>query len=494
MNRKFKIKLLVFIWIFNILQPIFATNPQNEQKTNVRINIPKLSEEGTYFISTKDQNIIRYRLIRQLQRGNFNISQVLDNELAQEFVSRIINKLKPNNNYQNYILADASFNASAYIGDIIITNLGVWERLDDVNSFAAILAHEIVHLENRHISRILAGISKNRWLSTIAKVAGIAAISQDSHAARALIISDQALQMRGLLSYSRQMEDEADRGAIALLLEGGFDLQGISDLMNIMRELDQIKNEDIAFLHTHPLTDDRIRKTDERIKNSIKNQKQNPKYLKLAQREYDLIRFVIGSKYFQKKVLKNTNENYQKIIGFDNLLINHIDLKKNKNINYQFLVDSDQLNKFTDLELAIICKHLILDQSIRIQFLDIARNIYPKSKILAKIQINEWISQNQGAIDQKLANEIINIISNFDKKSQNDFNKYLSLAHRALDGEINNLYADYFLAKSQLHTGNIDNSKLIITAIEKKITKSKFKIPQTLRWDINNLKSHLMQL
>ena len=52
--------------------------------------------------------------------------------------------------YQWYVLKDGTINAFAAPGDIIVVNSGLIKKADSPNEVAAVLAHDVQHVEQRH--------------------------------------------------------------------------------------------------------------------------------------------------------------------------------------------------------------------------------------------------------------------------------------------------------------------------------------------------------
>lgn len=115
---------------------------------------------------------------------------------------------------------------------------------------AGVLAHEIGHVRLRHGTRILAGSSLSAALAgaLFGDFSGVAALP--------------AVLAR--LRYSREMENEADEHAIALLQKNGISTLPLADLFERMAQR-QAKSKDqsgwfwqaASFMSSHPLTAER---------------------------------------------------------------------------------------------------------------------------------------------------------------------------------------------------------------------------------------------
>jgi predicted Zn-dependent protease len=101
--------------------------------------------------------------------------------------------------------------------------LAWWPRRDEL---ASVLAHELSHVTQRHISRLMAQQSKQTPLLLGAMVLAVLAASKNPGAAQALVVGGQAVAMQNQLNFSRDMEREADRVGLGLMEPAGFAPQG----------------------------------------------------------------------------------------------------------------------------------------------------------------------------------------------------------------------------------------------------------------------------
>jgi predicted Zn-dependent protease len=68
------------------------------------------------------------------------------------------------------------------------------------------------------------------------------------------------------LRYSRGEEDAADAKGLQNMVSAKFELEGMLDLFNTLQKASEGKDGGGPdFMRSHPLTKDRIRKTEERI-------------------------------------------------------------------------------------------------------------------------------------------------------------------------------------------------------------------------------------
>jgi predicted Zn-dependent protease len=183
-------------------------------------------------------------------------------ELLNEFAGRITWNSRADLNF--FVVKSDTINAFALPNGNIIVFTGLLNRIDDYETLFALLGHEVTHVNKRHSIQMM---SKN-----LIGYAFISILTTDISALTAILAENAA--MLGDLSYSRDMELEADNGAIILLEENGVNPEGLSRLMKTLQDAAGSSNLRIEFLSTHPETEKRIENINSKIKE--RNYYRNP--------------------------------------------------------------------------------------------------------------------------------------------------------------------------------------------------------------------------
>ncbi len=154
---------------------------------------------------------------------------------------------------------DRTINAFALPGGWMGLHLGLVSVTATRDELASVLAHELSHVTQRHISRLMAQEKKNTPLLIGAMILGAIAASKSPDAANALIVSGQALAMQNQLNFSRDMEREADRVGLGVATQAGFDPQGFVGMFEKLQQASRLNdNGAFPYLRTHPMTTERI--------------------------------------------------------------------------------------------------------------------------------------------------------------------------------------------------------------------------------------------
>lgn len=161
---------------------------------------------------------------------------------------------------------DRTVNAFALPGGYLGVHLGLIGVVSTRDELASVLAHELSHVTQRHISRLITQQSKQTPLLLGAMVLGALAASKNPGATQALVVGGQALAMQNQLNFSRDMEREADRIGYGLMAPAGFGPQGFVSMFDKLQQANRLNdNGSWPYLRSHPLTTERMADMQSRI-------------------------------------------------------------------------------------------------------------------------------------------------------------------------------------------------------------------------------------
>lgn len=154
---------------------------------------------------------------------------------------------------------DRSINAFALPGGFLGVHLGLIGAVGTRDELASVLAHELSHVTQRHIARLIAQDKRSTPLMIGSMILGALAASKSPDAAQALMIGGQALAVQNQLSFSRDMEREADRVGYGLMTPAGFAPAGFASMFERLQQANRINdNGSWPYLRSHPLTTERM--------------------------------------------------------------------------------------------------------------------------------------------------------------------------------------------------------------------------------------------
>ena len=145
-------------------------------------------------------------------------------------------------------------------------HLGLISSVSSADEMAAVLGHEMSHVTQRHIARLITQQSRQGPLLIAAMILGALAASKSPEAAKAAIVGGQALAAQSQLNFSRDMEREADRVGFGVMTDAGFDSGGVTSMFAKLQQASRLNdNGAFPYLRSHPLTTQRISEVQARV-------------------------------------------------------------------------------------------------------------------------------------------------------------------------------------------------------------------------------------
>ncbi len=171
----------------------------------------------------------------------------LSNELEERFAWNVM------------LVRDRSVNAFALPGGYLGVHTGLIAVVSSADELAAVMAHELSHVTQRHISRLMTQQQRQMPWVIGAMILGALAASKSPDAANVAIVGGQALAAQGQLNFSRDMEREADRVGFGVMVDAGFEASGVGGMFEKLQQASRLNdNGSFPYLRSHPLTTQRI--------------------------------------------------------------------------------------------------------------------------------------------------------------------------------------------------------------------------------------------
>jgi beta-barrel assembly-enhancing protease len=234
--------------LFALPAPALSANP---------INLPDLGDASLAVISPAQERRLGEDFMRHARKSlAFSDDPEISNYL-QTLGQRLVSHTdEPGMNFHFFVVSDPTINAFAVPGGYIGVNTGLILAAENESELASVLAHEISHITQRHIPRMLAEQQRTTMPAMAAMLAAILLASRGGEAAVALTTA--TLAQKGI-SFTRANEEEADRIGIRLLADSGFDPRAMPAFFERMQQLNRVNETNLPpFLLDHPVTTARI--------------------------------------------------------------------------------------------------------------------------------------------------------------------------------------------------------------------------------------------
>ena len=233
---------------------------------NLPSTLPDLGDASSATLSPQMEKRIGEEAMRQIRARE--PSYVDDPEIA-EYLNVLGKKLSAassgmHQDFEFFLIKDDSINAFAMPGGFIGVHSGLLLAAQTESELAGVLAHEISHVTQHHIARLL---SKQSQLSAIS-LAGllVAILASRSAAGPAVAMASQAGAVGAQLAYTRDFEREADRIGFQVLQQAGFEGNGMVSFFERLQRATRVhENNAPAYLQSHPLTLERISDIQNRV-------------------------------------------------------------------------------------------------------------------------------------------------------------------------------------------------------------------------------------
>jgi predicted Zn-dependent protease len=225
-------------------------------------SLPDLGSSGDAGLSPQLERRIGESIMREIR---FREPSYVDDAEITDYLANLGGRLTQTpagarQDFEFFAIRDHTINAFALPGGFIGVHTGLLSASESESEVASVLAHEVAHVTQRHIARML-GQQQQMQLPVLAALAAAILLGRsrpDLASGAAAAASAGAIQTQ--LSYSRDFEREADRIGFQSLESAGFDVHAMGSFFEKMQRGSRIADDGTVpgYLRTHPITTERI--------------------------------------------------------------------------------------------------------------------------------------------------------------------------------------------------------------------------------------------
>jgi predicted Zn-dependent protease len=229
-------------------------------------DLPSLGEAAGRIYSPQQDKALGAAFMRELRQSDLILDDAETTSYLRNLGRRLVmHSENPGHAFTFFMVNDERINAFAGPAGHIGVNVGLFVAAESESELAAVLAHEIAHVTQRHLARAFEAADKLSLPTTAAILAAILIGTQDGQAGAAALTAASAASLQHQINFTRANEQEADRVGIQTLAEARFDPHGMGRFFERLQKNSRLYGtQPPEFLSTHPVTTSRIAEAETR--------------------------------------------------------------------------------------------------------------------------------------------------------------------------------------------------------------------------------------
>lgn len=239
-----------------VLQPVFASARQEVKLPDLGGNSEVLPPAEARTFPGDFRNFMR-------AQGMLIEDPVINSYFTEMGYRLVMHSSGRTQDFHFHILKVPGINAFAAPAGVVALNAGLVLAATSADEVAGVVAHEISHVTQNHLSRGMEearSVSIPVMLATLGLVmVGGMAGALDGNAAQGILATGSGLAQQAQINYTRQNEAEADRIGIQLLARAGYDPEGMVSFFDTLNRWVRTQGAGSPeYLRTHPMTVTRV--------------------------------------------------------------------------------------------------------------------------------------------------------------------------------------------------------------------------------------------
>jgi len=231
--------------------------------------LPELGDASQTVLSLRDEEKIAHQILKQVATD----SDVFDDAEVTDYLQALGTRLgasSPDREQKFYffVVQDKSINAFAMPGGVIGVHTGLFMVANSESELASVLGHEIGHVTQHHLARMLASQKYDLFKNIAATALALLVARSNPQVGMGAMTAVSAAGIQKQLDYTREHEREADRVGLTILQDAGFDVRAMPAFFTTMQRATRFSDGNMpSYLRTHPLTSERIADIGNRVQN-----------------------------------------------------------------------------------------------------------------------------------------------------------------------------------------------------------------------------------
>ena len=179
---------------------------------------------------------------QEMQMGDYYVRQLrgsaplINDPLLTQYINSLGMRLVSHANsvktpFHFFLINNDEINAFAFFGGNVVLHSALFRYSDNESQLASVMAHEISHVTQRHLARAMEDQQRSAPLTWVGALGSILLAMASPQAGMAALTGTLAGTRQGMISFTQQNEQEADRIGIQVLQRSGFDPQAMRPMV-----------------------------------------------------------------------------------------------------------------------------------------------------------------------------------------------------------------------------------------------------------------------
>ncbi len=223
------------------------------------VRLPNMGDSTAGVFSSVEEAVLRRAFLRAIRAE----LPIVEDPEVEAYITGLGQRLVEasdgaGTHFNFFMVADTAINAFAGPGGVIAANTGLMLNTETESEFAAVVAHEIAHVTQRHLARSIEAADRSNLPALAGMLAAIIIGSQNAEMGAATASAVGAFGTQMQLDFTRANEKEADRVGIQILAKAKLDPRAVPNFFERLQQAYRYYSEPPEFLSTHPVTTNRI--------------------------------------------------------------------------------------------------------------------------------------------------------------------------------------------------------------------------------------------
>ena len=228
-------------------------------------NLPDIGTAGLSALTLEKERVIGDISMRQIRATYPLLGDPVLQEYLDDLGYRLVKATKqPLHPFHFFWVNENGINAFAFFGGHVGVHTGLILSADTESEAASVLAHEIAHVNQRHLARSIESQMRKQPATLGATLGSIVLAILSPQAGIAALQTTLAASQQMKINFTRKNEAEADRIGMQTLVAAGFDPHASPRFFEKLAAKYRFVKTPPAFLLTHPIPQARI--TDARLR------------------------------------------------------------------------------------------------------------------------------------------------------------------------------------------------------------------------------------